>query len=627
MARLQDIMKGEDKLVKEVRAIINSGGNLTAAIKAGIKPATVKAVINNPSNPASLAVAEAVVVPYMRPVLFIKGGKIEIPESEQLKERLFKYKPRIEPALKSVGRVELVNHQLKYAGTGWMIEENIMITNRHVANVFADKSKTGLGGSFKTNFLGVPIGAKIDFKEEYSPGKPTASQFEVQIEKIIYLPDEDPRFPDMAILKLKKTTGIPDPITFQDGKLKLHQDIGVVGYPAKDPRGVDSEEMEKRIFGEVFGVKRYAPGQIIQVPGKVWYFAHDASTLGGNSGSLVQDMETGHAIGLHFSGVLLNANYAVKGTVILDVAAKKLKLTGIQKVKAGTMAKAVKEAPFMEESVESVRSYADREGFKTNFLGSGKDKRVSLPTIKNKADVLKFGQGNKETVLKYTHFSVVMSKKRRLCYFSAVNVDGAQYKRMKRPGWRLDPRIPAASQIIKECYGNAPKFSRGHMTRREDPNWGPLAVQGNADSMHVTNAVPQMQSFNAPVWLSLENYALENAKQDDQKISVLTGPFFHDNDPIKYDVKIPIGFWKIIAFIHDDTGKLCVTGYTISQEDYLQNEEFIYGEFETYQIPLKVIEKKAGISLGALRDLDPLKDDSLESIAVPVKSVRQIKFY
>jgi|JI10StandDraft_1071094.scaffolds.fasta_scaffold03512_11 endonuclease G len=627
MARLQDIMKGEDKLVKEVKEIIKAGGNLTAAIKAGIKPAMVKAVISNPANPESLAVAEAVVVPYMRPVLFVKGGKIEIPESEQLKERLFKYKPRIEPALKSVGRVELVNHQLKYAGTGWMIEENIMITNRHVANVFADKNKTGFGGSFKTNFLGVPIGAKIDFKEEYNPGKPNTSQFEVQIEKIIYLPDEDPRFPDMAILKLKKTAGIPTPITFQDGKLKLHQDIGVVGYPAKDPRGVDSEEMEKRIFGEVFGVKRYAPGQIIQVPGKHWYFAHDASTLGGNSGSLVQDMETGHAIGLHFSGVLLDANYAVKGNVILDIASKKLKLTGIKKVKAGAVAKAVKEAPFVQESVESVGSYANREGFKSNFLGTGSNKRVPLPTIKNKSDVLKFGPANKDSILKYTHFSVVMSEKRRLCYFSAVNIDGAQYQRMKRPGWRLDPRIPVGAQIMKECYGNAPKFSRGHMTRREDPNWGPLAAQGNADSMHVTNAVPQMQSFNAPVWLSLENYALENAKHDDQKISVLTGPFFTKNDPVKYEVQIPTGFWKVIAFIHDDTGKLCATGYTISQEDYLQNEEFIYGEFETYQIPIQVIEKRAGISFGSLKNVDPMNDESLEAISVPVNSVRQIKFY
>ncbi len=626
MARLQDIMKGEDKLVKEVKSIIDSGGNLSTAIRAGVRAETVKAVVSNLKRAEGLAVAEAVVVPFMRPVLFVKGGKIEIPESEELKERLFKYKPRIEPALKSVGRVELVNHQLKYAGTGWMITEDLMITNRHVAKVFAEGNKNGKGGTFKKNFLGVPIEAKIDFKEEHVPGHSTTNQFEVVVEKVIYLPDELPRFPDMAILKLKKTNGLPTPIVFNQGKLSVDQLIGVVGYPAKDPRGVEDEEMEKRIFGDVFGVKRYAPGQLIQVPSKHWYFAHDASTLGGNSGSLVQDMETGHAIGLHFSGLLLEANFAVKGEAILDIATK-LKLTGVKTMKGAMVTKAVKEAVFMEEAPYTVKDYTDREGFKSNFLGRGSDKRVPLPVIKDKSDILKFGTATKESILKYTHFSVVMSESRRLCFYSAVNISGADYKRIKRPGWRFDPRIPQQYQIMKECYGNAPKFSRGHMTRREDPNWGAAAEQGNADSMHVTNTVPQMQSFNAGVWLTLENYALENAKRDDQKISVITGPFFSDNDPVKYGVKIPVGFWKVIAFIHDETGKLCATGYTISQEDYLQNEEFIFGEFETYQIPLKVIEKKAGISLGSLRELDPLKDESLESIAVPVKSVRQIKFY
>jgi hypothetical protein len=35
-------------------------------------------------------------------------------------------------------------------------------------------------------------------------------------------------------------------------------------------------------------------------------------------------------------------------------------------------------------------------------------------------------------------------------------------------------------------------------------------------------------------------------------------------------------FWKIIAFIHDETKKLCATGYTMSQESYLKEEEFVF---------------------------------------------------
>jgi endonuclease G len=166
------------------------------------------------------------------------------------------------------------------------------------------------------------------------------------------------------------------------------------------------------------------------------------------------------------------------------------------------------------------------------------------------------------------------------------------------------------------------------MTRREDPNWGTLtlAQSGNDDSMHVTNAVPQMQGFNAGIWLSLENYALENAKQDKQKIAVFTGPFLRESDPVKFGIKIPVEFWKVIAFIHEETGELCATGYTMSQENHLRAEEFVYGEFLTYQTPLRVIEKKANISFGHLTARDPLANQIFESIASPIQSVRQIRF-
>jgi len=111
-----------------------------------------------------------------------------------------------------------------------------------------------------------------------------------------------------------------------------------------------------------------------------------------------------------------------------------------------------------------------------------------------------------------------------MCHFSAVNIDGKRFKSLPRSGWRTDPRIPAEAQIIKECYGNAPKFARGHMTRREDPIWGTGDAPGlgNSDSMHVTNVVPQMQPFNAGVWLDLEQFALQNARKDKMVISVFT---------------------------------------------------------------------------------------------------------
>ncbi|MFT3738409.1 MAG: DNA/RNA non-specific endonuclease [Breznakibacter sp.] len=626
MGKLSDIANGEEKLVSEIRELIESGHNLPLAAQRGINRQWVKAVMDDFSLAEKMPQTEAVIIPFMRPVLFIKNGKIEIPDSNELKERIIRYKSIIEPPLNSVGRIEIKNHQLKNIGTGWLISENIIVTNRHVAEIFAiGASNTGKGGFFRKNFIGQALEPIIDFKEEYVQEHSAANQFEVEIEKVVYLPDASKDLPDIALLKIKKTANLPGPVPFMKGKLAVDQQIGVIGYPLQDPRGVTDEDMEKRIFGNVFGVKRYSPGQVLKIPANKWFFLHDASTLGGNSGSLVQDMQSGCAIGLHFGGLLLEANYAVKGSELLDLTTK-LKIAHTVSFSKAETDKVMVEPDFVLEKTFDLPDYNSRKGFQTNFLEDDNGfVKVSLPTIKNRNDILTF-DGN-QSVLKYTHFSVLMSKSRRMCFYSAVNIDGQQYKRIKRTGWRYDPRIPREYQIMDECYGNAPRFSRGHMTRREDPNWGELAGQGNDDSMHVTNAIPQMQGFNGGIWLSLENYALENAKHDKQKICVFTGPFLRETDPVRYGVKIPVEFWKVIAFVHDDTNRLCATGYTMSQENYLRNEEFVYGEFLTYQTPIRLIEKKANVSFAKLTRLDPLKDEVFETLSPPIQSVRQIRYF
>jgi endonuclease G len=178
-----------------------------------------------------------------------------------------------------------------------------------------------------------------------------------------------------------------------------------------------------------------------------------------------------------------------------------------------------------------------------------------------------------------------------------------------------------------------PKFSRGHMTRREDPIWGmdmKEASLGNLDSMHVTNATPQVQMFNSPVWLGLENYALENSRQDKIKISVFTGPIFNNDDPIRDGVKIPLEFWKVIVFIHDETKKLCATGYLMSQAKFLSTEEFVFGPYmvndDNFQLPIKTIEKRANLSFGMLSSYDPLNDSGEEGIYIKLRTLDQIKF-
>ncbi|MGY4480136.1 DNA/RNA non-specific endonuclease [Bradyrhizobium sp. USDA 3364] len=284
-----------------------------------------------------------------------------------------------------------------------------------------------------------------------------------------------------------------------------------------------------------------------------------------------------------------------------------------------------------------VADYDDRKGYEADFLG--RKFAVALPDVREFSDdVLRFaGKEGPETVLRYEHFSVVMSQSRRLCFYSAVNIDGKQSKKNGRAGWKWDPRIPKSQQIMNECYGNPPRFSRGHMTRREDPGWGSAktARRGNEDSMHVTNTTPQMQKFNSPIWLALEDHALDHAREDKMRISVFTGPYLREDDPEKFGIRVPRAFWKVIAFVHDETDELCATGYEMNQETtFVSDKEYVFGYFVSPQLSTSVqvsiasIEKRSGIRFDNLARLDPLlgAEEGFGSEGIELDTLEQVRF-
>ena len=623
MKNFREILKKDKALKEEVTELIESGRNLPVARRNGVSTMALKKAMIGPRN--ELPRAEAMIQIHLRPALLIRGNKIETPDSAEVRKKLMPYITKLESRVPSVGRIEFRGIGRAFGGTGWMVSEDLIVTNRHVAELMARKK--GRTITFLRNGLGDPVQAFVDFKEEYAGQNIARPQFEVRIEKVLFMTDDIKSQPDIAFLKIEKHPKTPEPIPIIDAPLKKADYISVIGYPAYDPNGIISPSAANDVFKSIYEVKRCSPGEVLEYGKNVWYFFHDCTTLGGNSGSVVLDNNTGYAVGLHFMGEVEKENYAVKSTEILRYLRKvkariyvRVPETAIEKDTVNRTSKALLEAP--------PESYDNREGHNPNFLG--KNFRVPLPAVvKNKKNVLKIQlKAKKESELKYHHFSVIMNKERRMCFFSICNIDGQLSKRgVKRATWKLDGRVQNKLQIIKECYGTPPRFSRGHMTRKEDPIWGdlPLARAACGDTFHVTNAVPQMQPFNAPVWLALEDYALENARQDDMKIVVITGPIFYKDDPVKYGVKIPVEFFKIIAFIHDDTRKLCATGYTVSQADYLRNEEFVFGEFKTYQVAIKSLQAKTGIDFGNLANVDPKKGE--EGITIALASVDDVKFF
>ena len=598
-------------LADEIRAI--RGSRSFAASGARSLPASVRNIVLRVGRPVLAIVGNA-------PRLDFKDS-----ESTVWRARLQASAPLLKRAAQAVGRIEVTGLPgFTFVGTGWLVDTNTVVTNRHVAQTFAQR--TGAGFTFRQASRTTPMTADIDFLEETG----RLAQLEFPIVEILHI-EEEPG-PDFALLRVQHRSGqhtLAPPIPLAASSAKPEQQVAVIGYPARDSRVPDAQLMQS-IFGNVYDKKRLAPGQITKARKDLVF--HDCSTLGGNSGSVVLDLATGQAVGLHFAGRFLEANYAVPAAVVAARLEQALRPRPGRPPLGAKPGKPVKPtAPPAGTSssgeliVESVpEDYVGRTGYSPTFVGPA----IPLPVVKNTRDVLTFPwKGRQESVLKYQHFSVVMSRSRRLCIYSAVNIDGSSPRRGKRPSWRLDGRIPASQQIREECYGNEPLFARGHMTRREDPIWGTpeQAELGNADSMHVTNTVPQMQPFNAGIWLALESYALENARDDRMRISVFTGPFLLADDPIREGVRIPRSFWKVIAFIHDTTRKLCATGYTMSQEDFLRDEEFVFGKHKTSQTRIADIERNARLSFGQLSRLDPLKRGE-RGVAAPLTDPSQIRF-
>jgi endonuclease G len=634
------------------------------------KPVLESAVEGREAPRPQLAL-ETIVLRTGRPVLAVSRDEPQLTfsdaESEIWRDRLAKARSKLNPAIRAVGRVELKNNpRFDWVGTGWLVQPDVIVTNRHVALEFGRRSgdtfvfRPGIGGS--------AMSASVDFLEEI--GRDESRSF--LLAEILDIEDEDG--PDLAFLRIKGD-GLAKQITLSSKNANEKQMVAVIGYPARDSRIPDQQLMET-IFGDVYDKKRLAPGQITRSAQDD--LEHDCSTLGGNSGSVVLDLATGEALGIHFAGRFLETNFAVPASTIaerLNAAitgeARRRPISGsIQASATAQAASSSSNTALANASVTSVtctipikvtveigtayqgtspgapaislagaeevdvpvteglrEDYRDREGYKGDFLGE--DNAVPLPMVVRDADqVVEFDfEDKKEHVLRYEHFSVMMNRKRRMCFFSAVNIDGKLSRKSTRTTWRIDPRIAKGLQIMYECYGNPPKFSRGHMTRREDPVWGrpKEAALGNSDSMHVTNVTPQMQSFNAPIWLGLEDYALQNARQDKMKISVITGPVLLDKDPVKYGVKIPRSFWKVIVFTHDQTGELTATGYSISQVDQMREEEFVFGAYAVYQRSLSWIEERAGISFGSLKKHDPLVR-GVEGVPASLADFDQIRF-
>jgi endonuclease G len=457
---------------------------------------------------------EAIILLRERPVALIRpsknGGPADYDTLPDPWDRLNRGadKKRVVGLLPAVGRIEVPNSpRIPYGGTGFVVGEDLIMTNRHVARLFAE----GVGERRLSYRFG---DAEIDFHREVgTPSK--ASDQHVGIREVVMIHP----YWDMALLRVDRLPNGVSPLklSVEEPEALNDREVVVIGYPARDDR--NDLEVQDRIFDRIYMVKRLQPGRVrarqsvTSFGNQVNALTHDSSTLGGNSGSAVIDLKDGRVLALHFAGEYLKANYAVPTYELArdtQIVARRLNFVGqvpatadwkfawdrlegegpvssIQSTPQATarastnsvtwtiplqvsvsisvpaplsgtpglspgptgVASAPVEAPRM--AVPIIHDGLDqRSGFRSDFLGSG-DVIGLLPLTKvGKRAAARLEDGTWE--LRYHKFSIVMHKDRRMAMFTASNVDWREEKRL------IDGRKPPRRELTGLPEGTAEQW-------------------------------------------------------------------------------------------------------------------------------------------------------------------------
>ena len=658
-----------DQPAEEFMQVVDDDPALEALSKREVRKSTdavERALQGSKLSAQDLFHAEAIVHKTKRPSHKIEDSKFDPFSGE------FRYltknsgvRKNIQRTFSAIGRIDLPDRST-YGGTGFVVGKNLVMTNRHVAELFTR-------GAGRRNVSIRLRNSEIDFREE-----PDSDADGFRLTKCVMVHP----YWDMALF----TADLPDvdPLelsvaTYQE-LLGDKQDVVVIGYPARDPR--NARDVQRDIFGTDFQIKRIAPGRISkkkQAIGSEWLstavdaLAHDASTLGGNSGSAIVNVDTGQVAALHFAGRYLIENYGVpcyelardprvvdagvnfddeadlpSNNTALDRYWREADDNGTQREKRpkphvvdygrrrtqgnsqSTSISTSSGAVTMEVPLRITLSLGDAQtggtvvkadgstdqgdSAQTESTGSGYDadflsESVPAPQLDAEAADDAF-EVNGSHLIPYTHFSVCQSKSRTLPRFVAWNIDGGQLKRVSRGNnFRRDRRVPDEFQADNALYRNNP-YDRGHVARRADLNWGSLreAKRANSDSFFYTNITPQHEKFNqssrAGLWGELENAIFDDVEVEDLKISVMGGPIFRDDDPEHRGVQIPGDFWKLIAFRDTADGQFKVSAYILSQKEFVPTEVLELDAFHLYHTSLSKLSEETELNFDDLLSFD-----------------------
>ena len=481
-------------------------------------------------------------------------------------------------------------------GTGFLVAPNIILTNNHVINSYQVASNSTAEFNYQDDENFMPC-TTYNFRLNPQTFFITDVKLDFTLVAVNENVTNEKHLKDFGFLKMSQ----------KEGTILPEEYVSIIQHPKGGPKSVTLRENK---------VSRIKDG----------FIHYLTDTEPGSSGSPVFN-DQWNLVALHHSGVpdpeKKDEWVANEGILIFEIVNYLAKKYSSLNENEQAIIKEI--VPNIELPKENNNNTVESEALGYNPLFLGKDYEVPLPTLSKEMEKDTAKTENGSYVLDYMHFSIVMKKSRGLAYFTAVNIDGANEVKIKRSAdnWKFDPRISREYQYGEEVYtGN--ELDRGHLVRRTDPNWGENALKANEDTFHFTNSTPQHKNLNQKTWVELEDYIFRNAILYQLKVSVFTGPVFREDDMIyRQKYQIPAEFWKVVVMVKED-GNISATAYLQTQKNMIENLEFAYGEYKTYQVPVRNIERLTGLDFGNLSKFDPMAN--IEATGMVITGPESIKF-